>query len=391
MKLVIDANIPASDACFGAFGKLIRIPGREISACDVAEADALIVRSITQVNRALLAQSSVRFVGTCTIGTDHIDHELLTERGIHFASAPGCNAEAVVDYVLSSLLTVSEREGWPLLERKVGVVGVGNVGSRLQQRLQALGVETLLCDPPRAEKARAGQDGAGIEGQQGFVSLDELIDRCDVLCLHTPLVSDGPHATYQLLNAQRINELAPGTVLLNAGRGDCVDGLALRSRLAGKGDITAILDVWEEEPGIDAGLRDLVALATPHIAGHSLDGKLRGSWMIQQALAALEGQPRQTPFSELCPPPALATLTLQHMLPVEDALRLCVRAVYDVRRDHDDLQRQIFQQGIKRGFDYCRAHYPLRREFNTLTVQLSGEAIALAGILRGAGFNVDAS
>lgn len=408
MKLVIDTNIPAADACFGAFGTLIRVPGREISACDVVEADALIVRSITQVNRALLAQSAVRFVGTCTIGTDHIDRELLTERGIHFASAPGCNAEAVVDYVLSSLLTVSEREGWPLLERKVGVVGVGNVGSRLQQRLQALGVETLLCDPPRAEKEHveqdgvgqgsAGQDGTGqgstgqgslrVEGQQGFVSLDELIDRCDVLCLHTPLVSDGPHATYQLLNAQRINELAPGTVLLNAGRGDCVDGLALRSRLAGKGDITAILDVWEEEPGIDAGLRDLVALATPHIAGHSLDGKLRGSWMIQQALAELEGQPSQTTFNELCPPPALAILTLQHMLPVEDALRLCMRAVYDVRRDHDALQRQVLQQGIKRGFDYCRAHYPLRREFNTLKIVLKGDAISLQGPLSAAGFQI---
>ena len=378
MKLVIDANIPAADACFGSLGVLHRLPGREIRAADIRDADALVVRSITQVNQALLAHSQVRFVGTCTIGTDHIDLAYLAERNIGFASAPGCNAEAVVDYVLSSLLTVSEREGWPLLERTLGIVGAGNVGSRLKGRLQALGIDVLVCDPPRAEQ----------EGESGFVALDTLIERCNVICLHTPLVKQGPHATYQLLNAQRINELTPGTVLLNAGRSDCIDGLALRSRLAGKGDLIAVLDVWEDEPEIDAGLRDLVTLATPHIAGHSLDGKLRGTWMIQQALSEQLGQPSAMPFSELCPPPALSSLTLQRALPVEEALRLCVRAVYDVRRDHDALQRQVLHEGLAKGFDSCRANYPLRREFATLSVTLEKDAVALQPSLQAAGFQV---
>lgn len=381
MKLVIDANIPAAGHCFGHFGSLTRVPGREINAAHLQDADALIVRSITQVNDKLLAGSAVRFVGTCTIGTDHIDQAALAQRDIDFASAPGCNAEAVVDYVLSSLLTQAERDGWSLSERTVGIVGAGNVGSRLQARLTAIGVATLVCDPPRAEE----------EPEVGFYSLDALIERCDVLCLHTPLTREGPHATYQLLNAQRIEELAPGSVLLNAGRGDCVDGLALRSRLAGKGDISAILDVWEEEPDIDAGLRDLVSLATPHIAGHSLDGKLRGTWMIQQAIARHCGQPSELTFADICPPPALASLHLQHALPPEDALRLCMRAVYDVRRDHDALQRQTQHHGMRKGFDDCRANYPLRREFATLSVQLSGEAVALEGVLRGAGFAVTLS
>ncbi|SDN59669.1 4-phosphoerythronate dehydrogenase PdxB [Vreelandella arcis] len=381
MKLVIDANIPAADACFAPFGTPIRVPGREISAAEVADADALIVRSVTQVNEALLADSRVGFVGTCTIGTDHVDQAFLEERGIGFASAPGCNAEAVVDYVLSSLLTLAERKGWSLGERSVGIVGVGNVGNRLLARLTALGVPTLVCDPPRAER----------EGTQGFAELDELIDRCDVLCLHTPLVASGPYATHHLLDAQRINELAPGSILLNAGRGDCVDSLALRSRLAGKGDITAVLDVWEQEPAIDPSLRDLAALATPHIAGYSLDGKLRGSWMIHQALARHLGQPSRLTFSELCPPPALASLTLEQALPVDDALRLCTRAVYDVRRDHDMLQRQVLGLGMTKGFDRCRADYPLRREFATLNVQLSEEAVALEGMLRGAGFGVSSN
>ncbi|HAA46031.1 MAG: erythronate-4-phosphate dehydrogenase [Halomonas sp. 54_146] len=381
MKLVIDANIPAADACFGSLGTLTRVPGREINAAHLKNADALIVRSITQVNEKLLADSPVRFIGTCTIGTDHIDQTALAQRDITFASAPGCNAEAVVDYVLSSLLTLAERDGWALRERTVGIVGVGNVGSRLQARLTAMGVATLLCDPPREES----------EPAKKFHSLDTLIERCDVLCLHTPLTRQGPHATYQLLNAQRIEELAPGSVLLNAGRGDCVDGLALRSRLAGKGDISAVLDVWEDEPDIDAGLRDLVSLATPHIAGYSLDGKLRGSWMIEQALARHVGQPSNLTFADICPPPALASLHLQHALPAEDALRLCMRAVYDVRRDHDALQHQTLHHGMHKGFDDCRANYPLRREFATLNVQLSGEAVALEGLLRGAGFAVSSN
>ncbi|MDQ7727168.1 4-phosphoerythronate dehydrogenase PdxB [Halomonas sp. SpR8] len=378
MKLVIDANIPAADACFGSLGTLTRVPGREISAAHLHAADALIVRSITQVNDTLLADSPVRFIGTCTIGTDHIDQAALAKRDIAFASAPGCNAEAVVDYVLSSLLTLAERDDWLLSERTVGIVGAGNVGSRLQSRLTAMGVATLACDPPRAEEEEEG----------GFYSLDVLLERCDVLCLHMPLTHEGPHSTYQLLNAQRIEELAPGSVLLNAGRGDCVDGLALRSRLAGKGDISAILDVWEREPDIDAGLRDLVSLATPHIAGHSLDGKLRGTWMIQQALARHCDQPSELTFADICPPPALASLHLQHALPPEDALRLCMRAAYDVRRDHDALQRQTLHHGMRKGFDDCRANYPLRREFATLQVQLSGEAVALERLLRGAGFAV---
>ncbi|MCS2609058.1 4-phosphoerythronate dehydrogenase PdxB [Halomonas dongshanensis] len=378
MKLIADATIPALDACFSAFGTIERLPGRAMRAEQVRNADALIVRSITPVDAALLEGSSVHFVGTCTIGTDHLDLDYLDAHGISVANAPGCNAEAVVDYVLMSLLTLAERGGWRLGERCVGVVGVGNVGGRLVARLNALGVEVLCCDPPRAER----------EGGDGFVELDTLIERCDVLCFHAPLVREGPHRTQYLLDAERIAALAPHSVLLNAGRGDCIDGLALRNRLAGQNDLSVVLDVWEHEPDIDASLRDLVALATPHIAGHSLDGKLRGTWMIQQALAAHLGRDIEGSFSALCPPAAVPALTLSHALPVEDALRLCMRAVYDVRRDHDSLHREVLMQGIRKGFDHCRAHYPLRREFATLEVTLVGEAAELASPLRAAGFCV---
>ncbi|MFG6667939.1 4-phosphoerythronate dehydrogenase PdxB [Halomonas sp. HNIBRBA4712] len=379
MKLVIDANIPAADACLGHLGEITCLPGREITPNDVKDADALIVRSITRVDAALLEGSALSFVGSCTIGVDHVDLDYLAARSIGFASAPGCNAEAVVDYVLASLLDASEREGGDALARTVGVVGVGSVGGRLVARLKALGLEVLACDSPRAAR----------EGDDGFASLDEVIARCDVICLHTPLVRDGEHATRHLLDARRIEALKPGTLLISAGRGDCVDGGALYRRLKEKGDITAVLDVWENEPAIDAALRERAFLATPHIAGHSLDGKLRGTWMIQQALTKHLQAPCGPAFDAICPAPALASLHLQEALPVNDALRLCSTAVYDPRRDHDTLARETRRLGVAKGFDTCRANYPLRREFATLEVTLGPRAQALEGVLRGAGFKVE--
>ncbi|WP_447895501.1 4-phosphoerythronate dehydrogenase PdxB [Vreelandella sp. GE22] len=378
MKLVIDANIPAAEACFGHLGTITRRPGRDITSQDLADADALIVRSITRVDEALIQDSPLCFVGSCTIGVDHIDLDYLSKRSIGFSSAPGCNAEAVVDYVLSSLATLAEREGWPLLKRRVGVVGAGNVGGRLVERLKALGLAPLVCDPPRAKR----------EGGGGFVDLDTLIEQSDVICLHTPLVRQGEHATHHLLGGKRVGALNPGTVLINAGRGDCLDGEALAKRLTERGDMTAVLDVWENEPAIDMDLCARVSLATPHIAGHSLDGKLRGTWMIERALSQYLESADGPAFSDICPSPALAAITLQGALPPEDALRLCIRAVYDVRRDHEALAYAIRKEGVIKGFDACRANYPLRREFATLQVRLSGEALALEGMLRGAGFNV---
>ncbi|RDB43397.1 4-phosphoerythronate dehydrogenase PdxB [Halomonas sp. DQ26W] len=383
MRILVDANVPAADACFRELGELIRLPGREIDAAALCDIDVLVIRSITRLDATTLdtamAQGSrLRFVGTCTIGTDHVDQAALARHGIAFASAPGCNAEAVVDYVLGSLLTLAERQGWQMVERRVGIVGVGNVGKRLRKRLTAMGIECLACDPPRAER----------EGSEGFSGLETLIDECDVLCLHTPLVREGLHATHHLLDAQRIARLEPGTVLLNAGRGDCVDGLALRQRLTGPGDISAVLDVWESEPEIDAALRDLVNLATPHIAGHSLDGKLRGTHQIYVALSRHLGLPVRLTLDALLPAPPLPRLVLDGGLAPEDALRRCLRVVYDVRRDHDALYRESRRRGMAAGFDACRADYPLRRELATLEVELREGARELAPLLEGMGCRV---
>lgn len=386
MRILVDANVPGAEACFGPLGELVRMPGRAIDAAALQDIDVLVIRSITRLDAATLDTamargSRLRFVGTCTIGTDHVDRTALARHGIAFASAPGCNAEAVVDYVLGSLLTLAERQGWRLAERRVGIVGVGNVGGRLLARLRAMGIACLACDPPRAEH----------EGSEDFTALDTLIDQCDVLCLHTPLVREGLHATHHLLDAQRIAELASGTLLLNAGRGDCVDGAALRQRLSGSGDITAVLDVWEGEPAIDPALRDLAAIATPHIAGHSLDGKLRGTHQIYTALSRHLGLPARLELNDLLPRPPVARLALEGGLGAEETLRLCLRAVYDVRRDHDSLLRESRRLGMATGFDACRANYPLRRELSTLTLELSGEAAAHATWLQAAGVGLSRS
>ncbi|MDR5904938.1 4-phosphoerythronate dehydrogenase PdxB [Franzmannia qiaohouensis] len=384
MRVIVDANIPAAERCFGALGEVVAVPGREIDGAALAGAEALIVRSITRVDAALLeaaerAGARLRFVGTCTIGTDHVDQAALAARGIEFASAPGCNAEAVVDYVLSSLALLAEREEAALDQRRVGIVGAGNVGERLYRRLVALGLDCRRCDPPRAE----------AEPGERFYDLDSLCQWADVLCLHTPLVHGGSHATHHLLDAERITALKPGTWLLNAGRGDCLDGTALYQRLVMAEDLRAVLDVWEGEPGIDERLRRLVDIATPHIAGYSFDGKLRGTQQIYAAAMRRFGLSARLSLDDLAPRPPLSRLELGGGLPAWDALRLCMRAVYDVRRDHDGLARRAATQGMAKGFDAWRADYPLRREFGTLEVALGQGGRALAPLLSAAGFRIN--
>ncbi|OHY97137.1 4-phosphoerythronate dehydrogenase PdxB [Salinicola sp. MIT1003] len=379
MRILVDENIPLAEEFFGELGEVTRQPGREMTAASLRGHDILVVRSITKVNAALLeGADKLRFVGTCTIGTDHIDTDLLTERGIGFASAPGSNAESVVDYVLSSLLLLSEEEGFSLSGKTVGIVGAGNVGGRLATRLDNLDVECLICDPPRAE----------AENRDDFLDLDVMIERADIICLHTPLVAEGEHATHHLLNRERIEALKPGTVLINAGRGDCLDGNALRERLERQADLRTVLDVWEHEPGIDEALFELVDIGTPHIAGYSVDGKMLGTEMIYQAAMRHFGLPARKKLGQLKPDPWLRKIVLHSWTPPLEALSLCARACYDVRRDMLAFDRYRRRLGMAAGFDAYRREYPPRREFQTLRVELKKNKGGLRDALEGFGFSV---
>jgi len=376
MLIVADENIPLLDAFFQGFGEIRRVPGRGIDRAMVEQADVLLVRSVSQVNRALLEGSKVRFVGTCTIGTDHLDLDYFAEAGIRWASAPGCNARGVVDYVLGSLMTLAEIEGADLRQRTFGVVGAGQVGRRLIEVLKALGWAVKICDPPR-QAAEGGE----------YVSLEQIIEQCDVISLHTPLTCDGDQPTWHLFDEERLNRLKPGTWLINAARGPVIDNAALREVLLEREDLQAVLDVWEQEPTVDVDLADLCVIATPHIAGYSLDGRQRGTAQIYEALCGFLQRPVEVSLGDLLPKPWLGGITLDAATDPAWALAALCRSVYDPRRDDADFRRSLVgtlseQRGA---FDALRKHYPPRREIDSLKVRIDGASPALQQIVTALG------
>lgn len=376
MRIVADENIPLLDEFFAGFAEIKRLPGRGIDAAAVADADLLLVRSVTNVDRTMLRGSAVKFVGTCTIGTDHLDLDYFQQAGISWASAPGCNARGVVDYVLGSLLVLAEQQGVDLASRSYGVIGAGQVGSRLVKVMRGLGWRVLVCDPPRH----------ALEGGD-FVSLQQVLDECDVLSLHTPLEKLGEHPTYHLFDAQRLAALKTGSWLINASRGAVVDNRALRELLSQRRDLHVVLDVWEGEPQVDVALAALCRIATPHIAGYSLDGKLRGTAQIYQALCQHLEVAASIELAQLMPTAWLHSLTIDASADPAWALASICRAVYDPRRDDADFRRSLQGDEFSRRktFDTLRKHYPMRREIDGLEVCLNGHTEVLVGLVQALG------
>jgi erythronate-4-phosphate dehydrogenase len=272
MKIVADANIVDVSALYEAHGDLALLSGREIGPADVRDADALLVRSITRVDARLLEGSKVRFVATATSGTDHLDLAYLSTAGIAVADAAGSNANAVVEYVLASLARLILAKELDLDGKHVAIIGFGHVGRRLYESLNELSIRCVLCDPFVA----ARQDGLP------FCSLDEAL-RAPIISLHTPFTKAGPHPTFHMLDAQRLSALAPGTVLINAARGEVLDNAALTKRLQQDKGLLTVLDCWENEPSISAELLRLARLGTPHIAGYSIEAKRSASERNYQA------------------------------------------------------------------------------------------------------------
>ncbi len=376
MHILADENIPLVDEFFAGFGEIRRMPGRSINRAALENVDVLLIRSVTRVDREMLEGSAVRFVGTCTIGTDHLDLDYFEQAGIRWASAPGCNARGVVDYVLGSLLALAEVRGESLPRRRFGVVGAGEVGGRLLEVLRGLGWDVRVCDPPR--QVREAGD---------FVSLDEILAECDVISLHTPLTLGGDWPTFHLFDQARLSRLRPGTWLINASRGAVVDNAALRDLLLQRPDLEAVLDVWEGEPQVDVALAGLCHIATPHIAGYSLDGKLRGTAQIYAALCAARGVEPAIELAQLMPGPALTELAFASSAEPAEMLATLCRAVYDPRRDDADFRRSLLGDEAQRraGFDLLRKQYPPRREIDGLKVRIGGHNPALDTIIEALG------
>ncbi|MCO4800103.1 MAG: 4-phosphoerythronate dehydrogenase, partial [Colwelliaceae bacterium] len=263
MNIFYDENMPFAAEFFQDIGDLTPFSGRELSAEQVENADVLLVRSITQVNETLLAlNKKLSFVGTATIGFDHIDREYLSNRNVSFTPAPGCNAISVAEYVLSSLVVLAERYQLKLLDLTVGIIGAGNTGSRLSEKLKALGIKHILCDPILAKSSN---------DDRNFSSLEEVL-ACDVVSLHVPKTLQGDHPTFHLLNEQRLQQFTQDQILINACRGEVIDNQALLKLKRSGHQLKVVLDVWENEPNILHQLIPFCEITTAHIAGYSLEG-----------------------------------------------------------------------------------------------------------------------
>lgn len=354
MKIVIDENMPCAEQLFARLGEVEAVNGRPLAKASLYAADALMVRSVTPVDKHLLQDTAVKFVGTATAGTDHINLDDLHHAGIDFSAAPGCNAIAVVEYVLSALFALAERDGFELSSKTIGIVGVGNVGRRLQARCHALGMNILLSDPPRAQ----------AEDAQQFLSIEELVNVVDIITLHTPLTDKGEAPTRHLLNLSRLRRLRQNAIIINACRGPVVDNQALLTVLTERHDLSVVLDVWEQEPDLNQALLAKVDIATAHIAGYTLEGKVRGTTQIFEAFCQFLGKPQSVSLAALLPVAMISEIHVNGRL-TQDSIKRLAHLVYDVRFDDALLRHSISQPG---GFDRLRKHYPIRREWSSLKV-----------------------
>lgn len=391
MKIVVDENIPLAVELFGQHGELSLVPGRQIDSTTVKDADALIVRSVTAVNKSLLEGSKVRFVGSATIGKDHIDESWLAENKIGFTSAPGCNAISVAEYVVAALMEVlaaassGDVEAFNLSEKSVAVIGYGNVGKAVAKKLNPLVRSVMACDPLVAEQSSLDvREGGSLEFDHQLVSLEVALQQ-DIICLHTPLTTQGSYPTLSMIGAKEIASLAPGTVLLNAGRGGVVDEASLLERINNCGDLRVVFDVWESEPNINPTLLEKVFLGTPHIAGYSLQGKQQGTQMVYEAFCnwfKLDGKAG----GELNQGTSISVSGSASTSLIDS-----VRASYDIWQDHYDLQKGIAREDLGAYFDALRKGYRIRNEFRFFSVTES-EAVdpQVQKVLKSLGFNLGA-
>lgn len=344
LRIVADENMPGL-AQFAALGDLRALPGRQICRQDLCQADILLVRSVTRVDAALLAATPVRFVGSATIGTDHVDLPALAQRGIAFAHAAGCNAAAVAEYVLQAALCWAVDNQRSLSDMTVAVIGLGQVGSRVARLFAALGATICAVDPPRA--------AAGDDCRWGWQSLADAL-QADLLTLHVPLTDAGAYATRHLLDRVALSRLTPKQLLINTSRGAVIDNQALLAAPLARLP-ALVLDVWEQEPQVPLALFQRVRLGTPHVAGYSVQGKWRGSMLVYQALLR---------FLDLTAPLPQAPQHAETLsLPIMDqaGLLALLSHRYSQRADHQALAR-VLSAGSADGFDCLRRDYPVRHE-----------------------------
>ena len=361
MKIVADSQIPLVREAFSNTGELHLHAGRSITPDIIKDADILLVRSVTPVNAALLNNSSIRFVATATSGIDHVDVEYLQDSEIGFASAHGSNAQSVVEYVLSSLFVLAEQNNFNPKDKTVGIIGCGEVGSRLRKSLETIGMQFLINDPPLKDKT----------GDPMFIELEDVM-QADIVSLHTPLTTSGPCPTRYLVDEKFLSRMKQDAILVNTSRGGVVNSNALANHIRQHQEFSVVLDVWEHEPEIGHDLLASVEIGTPHIAGYSTDAKIRATSMIYNAACSYLGLSQTWKPAGGLLDAGLQEFNIADEVNDFDAIAMAVKAHYDVRSDAASLRRMLEVDSEQSGlyFDELRKNYPLRREFSATSVKL---------------------
>ena len=343
MRIVADQQIPYLTSFFGSQNEIIALSEEKITSSAVKDADVLLVRSVTPVNKALVEHSSIRFIGSATAGIEHIDTRWLDEAGIAWAYAPGCNAKAVADYVLLSVVYLVQNGMLQKTPLRAGIIGIGNVGQQVNETLKRLGFEVLLNDPPRKEN------------EIDFVStpLDAFYD-LDLICMHTPLTTTGDYPTVHLLDNTFLSQVQPNCVLLNAGRGACIDTNALKQH-----HLITVLDVWEQEPNIDIELATSACIATPHIAGYSQPAKYRATQQLFDAFC------NHFEIDQYIKPEENTTDYIELDLFSSDWMEQAIK-IENLKTLSDAFQTALTENpnNIPETFKKFRNNYTFRKEFN---------------------------
>ncbi len=387
-KIVCSSSVTYGKEAFATLGEVHLAEGRDISREQLADAELLIIRSTTPVPADLVRDTAIRFVGTATIGVDHMDTDYFDEAGIRWAHAPGCNAVSVADYISSAWLCLAAEHGLALEGKALGVIGVGQVGSRVAQRGHALGMKLLLNDPPKEHAGISAEQASGIAGAQ-YVSLEALLAEADIVTVHVPLTRTGPHATWRMVNADFCAKLRPGCVFVNAARGPIVESDALVAAIDSGQVAHAVIDTWEGEPCVRLDLLERSTFATPHIAGYGFDGKVRGTEMIYRAACELLAEVPTWSPEALLPAPGVPLIELPDLPAKRDSfLWEVVRQSYDIREDDARMRADSVADESARasGFDLLRKGYPVRREFCHSLVRSAPVEPAWSDALRALGF-----
>jgi erythronate-4-phosphate dehydrogenase len=373
MKIVADDKIPFLKGALEPFAELVYIPGKQISREILKDSDALLIRTRTICNENLLEGTSIRFIGTATIGFDHIDTHYCSKNKIIWTNAPGCNSSSVQQYIAAALLRISSEHHFNLKDKTLGIIGVGNVGSKVEKFARSIGMNVLLNDPPRAR----------IEGKKNFHSLNTVLSGSDILTVHVPLNIVGEDQTWHLFNEVSFKKIKRGAWFLNSSRGEVTDTCSLKKALNSGMLSGAVIDVWENEPDIDSELLQQAFIATPHIAGYSTDGKANGTSMVVNSLTKYFNLPSENWYPSNVPPPASPYISIDcNNKTDEEIIREAVIHTYNIDKDNSMLRISI------QNFEKLRGDYPVRREFTSYTINLKGGTEKVRQTMKSIGFRM---